>query len=188
MRERKKLTHSTTGSSLAAECGITPAQFTQYNSASNECSTLTAGEHVCCSAGTLPDFSPKPYANGTCSTYLVQTGDYCSEIAASYSITVDQLEGFNNQTWGWMGCQDLQAGYTICLSSGSPPMPAVVQNAVCGPQVPGTPIAPDGTDFSTLNECPLNACCDVWGQVSHPLAPYRLLISMTLTCAVWCYL
>jgi chitinase len=43
-------------------------------------------------------------------------------------------------------------------------MPAVVSNAVCGPQVPGTPIAPAGTNLSTLNGCPLNACCDIWGQ------------------------
>lgn len=153
------------GTTLASECGITPAEFTTYNPSSTECSSLTVGEHVCCSAGTLPDFSPTPYANGTCATYLVVAGDDCSQIAATYSLTVDQLTDFNNNTWGWMGCADLQAGNTICLSLGSPPMPAVVANAVCGPQVPGTPVVPAGTNLSTLSQCPLNACCDIWGQV-----------------------
>lgn len=43
-------------------------------------------------------------------------------------------------------------------------MPAVISNAVCGPQVNGTATAPHGADLSTLNECPLNASCDIWGQ------------------------
>lgn len=37
-------------------------------------------------------------------------------------------------------------------------------NAVCGPQVNNTAVAPPGTDLTLLNECPLNACCDIWGQ------------------------
>jgi hypothetical protein len=45
-------------------------------------------------------------------------------------------------------------------------MPAPVANAICGPTVPGTPVPPVGTNISTLNPCPLNACCDIWGQVS----------------------
>lgn len=53
-------------------------------------------------------------------------------------------------------------------------MPPPVVNAECGPQVPGTPIAPSGTDLSTLNECPLNACCDIWGQVSIDYSFYAL--------------
>lgn len=43
-------------------------------------------------------------------------------------------------------------------------MPATVPNAVCGPQVNDTAKAPPGTDISTLNQCPLNACCNIWGQ------------------------
>jgi hypothetical protein len=43
-------------------------------------------------------------------------------------------------------------------------MPANIPNAVCGPQVNNTATAPPGTDLSKLNECPLNACCDIWGQ------------------------
>ncbi|KAL7952564.1 glycoside hydrolase family 18 protein [Trichoderma compactum] len=51
-------------------------------------------------------------------------------------------------------CPDLTIGLKICLSKGSPPMPAPVSNAVCGPQNPGTVTQP----------CPLNSCCNIWGQ------------------------
>ncbi|KAK3291492.1 glycoside hydrolase superfamily [Chaetomium fimeti] len=43
-------------------------------------------------------------------------------------------------------------------------MPAAVDGTVCGPQVPGTAKPPSGTDISGLNPCPLNACCNIWGQ------------------------
>jgi chitinase len=150
--------------SLASECGITAAQFTKYNPSSTLCSGLVPGQHVCCSTGSLPDLSPKPDADGYCHAYLVRTGDSCSAIAASYDITVSKIEQYNRRTWGWNGCAKLFAGYYICLSSGYAPMPATVPNAVCGPQVNKTAKAPPGADLSTLNECPLNACCDIWGQ------------------------
>ncbi|KAF3401943.1 hypothetical protein F1880_009951 [Penicillium rolfsii] len=157
-----------TCTSLASECGITLSEFEDYNPSSTMClasnSSLMSGQHVCCSSGTLPDFSPSPYSNGTCYTYFVQTGDSCNALAATWSLTVDEIESYNKDTWGWMGCGDLLANSKICLSSGSPPMPASIANAVCGPQVVGTPAAPSGTNLSTLNECPLNACCDIWGQ------------------------
>jgi LysM repeat protein len=86
--------------SLAQKCGITGAQFTQYNPASNECSTLQPGEHVCCSAGTLPNFAPSPQ----CATYTIQPNDDCSSIAATWSITVAEINSYNTDTWGWSGC------------------------------------------------------------------------------------
>ncbi|OTA05027.1 chitinase [Trichoderma parareesei] len=150
--------------SLAQRCGITPAQFTKYNPASNECSALQVGEHVCCSAGTLPNFAPQPQPDGTCATYTVQPNDDCATIAATYSITVANINSFNNNTWAWNGCSHLYPNNIICLSKGNPPMPAPVSNAICGPQVPGTPTPPSGTNISMLNPCPLNACCDAWGQ------------------------
>ena len=52
----------------------------------------------------------------------------------------------------------------MCLSTGNPPMPAEITNAVCGPQVPGTKAPTDGTALADLNQCPLNSCCDRWGQ------------------------
>lgn len=150
--------------SLANRCGISSAQFYDYNPQPNLCATLAVGQLVCCTAGSLPDNTPSPYANGTCYTYRVQSGDYCSALATTYSITVDDIESYNDDTWGWLGCTDLQAGQNICLSSGSPPFPAPVSNAVCGPQVPGTLEPTNGTDWALLNPCPLNACCDIWGQ------------------------
>lgn len=150
--------------SLATKCGITGAKFTQYNPASTLCSTLAVGQHVCCSAGALPNFAPKPNADGSCFSYLVVAGDYCAKIASTNSLTVAQLETLNKNTWGWTGCNNLQAGVNMCLSTGNPPMPAPVPNAVCGPQVVGTKPPPSGISLADLNPCPLNACCDIWGQ------------------------
>ncbi|GIJ99593.1 hypothetical protein Aspvir_001727 [Aspergillus viridinutans] len=159
-----QVVYGDTCTSLASECGITGTEFEDYNTADDLCSSLTVGEYLCCSEGTLPDYSPQPDDDDNCYVYLVQTGDTCDSIAAAYDTTTAKIESYNNDTWGWMGCSDLLVGNNICLSSGWPPMPTVITNAVCGPQVNGTPTAPHGTNLSTLNECPLNACCDIWGQ------------------------
>ncbi|KAI1120979.1 hypothetical protein F5Y10DRAFT_289094 [Nemania abortiva] len=150
--------------SLASKCGISGSDFTKYNPQENLCSALVPYQHVCCSSGILPDFTPKPNSDGSCATYIVVNDDSCSAIAAANSLTVDDLESFNKNTWAWNGCNLLWVGTIICLSEGDPPMPAPVANAICGPQVPGTQTPPKGTDISTLNQCALNACCDVWGQ------------------------
>ncbi|KAK3940475.1 killer toxin alpha/beta [Diplogelasinospora grovesii] len=151
--------------SLASKCGITAAQFTQYNPSSSLCSSLAVGQKVCCSAGTLPDTRPKQNPDGSCASYTVQTGDYCALIAASNSLQVSDISTFNDgTTWGWSGCSNLFAGIKICLSTGTPPMPAPQSNAVCGPIVPGTAPPTSGQSLASLNPCPLNSCCDIWGQ------------------------
>lgn len=163
--------------SLAIKCGISGAQFTKFNPSSTLCSSLIAGQHVCCSAGSLPNFTPKPNADGSCFPYTIKANDVCKTIAASYDITVTQLEKYNTRTWAWPGCsRPLWVGTIICLTSGTPPMPAPVANAVCGPQKPGTSVPSSGTDIATLNPCPLNACCDVWGQVIFTLRLTRTII------------
>lgn len=143
---------------LASECGITAAELSQYNPSSTLCSTLAIGEPICCSAGSTPDLSPKPGLDGLRYSYTVKSGDYCALLAQEYYITTDDIEKYNSETWGWMGCSNLQLGSTICLSSGYPPMPAVLSNAECGPQVSGTIRPSNWSDISTLNPCPLNAC------------------------------
>ncbi len=94
--------------SLVSKCHITAAQFTSYNPSPTLCSTLAVGQFVCCSPGSLPDLTPKPNPDGSCATFVVPSGDYCAKIAAENHITVAQIEAFNTQTWGWMGCNDLQ--------------------------------------------------------------------------------
>lgn len=121
--------------SLAQRCGISEANLTTYNSAPNFCSDIKVGQYICCSAGSLPDFAPKPYANGTCYTYAVKSGDTCSAIATANQMKEIVISTVNNETWGWAGCQDLQVGQRICLSTGTPPFPAPVSGTVCGPQV-----------------------------------------------------
>ncbi|KAF2160117.1 glycoside hydrolase family 18 protein [Zasmidium cellare ATCC 36951] len=122
-----------------------------------DCTTV---QHVCCSAGTLPDFALKPNSDGSCATYTVVTNDNCAKLAAEYSLTSDEIEDYNKQTWAWNGCSELFVGTIICLSKGTPPMLAALSNAVCGPKKPGTKPPAAGIDISTLNPCPLNACCD----------------------------
>lgn len=100
--------------SLATRCGISGALFTEYNPSSTLCSTLVPDEWVCCSAGDLPDHAPQPQSDGTCYTYSVQSGDTCSALAGAYSITVDDIEDWNTDTWGFAGCSDLQIGQAIC--------------------------------------------------------------------------
>jgi hypothetical protein len=97
-------------STLATRCGIKPADFTKYNSDKGLCSSLRAGQHVCCSAGTLPDYSPKPNEDGTCHVYTIQNNDDCSAIASANSISADDINDWNKNTWAWTGCSNLQVG------------------------------------------------------------------------------
>lgn len=122
--------------SLAQRCGISQDDFTTYNPTPFSCDTIEVGDYVCCSAGTLPDFSPQQQANGDCASYTVQSGDTCSSIATANQIKDwHDIEKVNNQTWAWAGCSRIQIGQNICLSSGIPPFPSPVESAVCGPQV-----------------------------------------------------
>ncbi|KAJ5735081.1 glycoside hydrolase family 18 protein [Penicillium malachiteum] len=132
---------------LDTRCGITAAELSEYNPSSTLCSTLAVGQAISCSSGDLPDLSPQE-----------------GLLAQEYSLTVDEIEEYNTETWGWMGCDDLQLGAAICLSTGDPPMPAIISNAECGPQLSGTVRPSDWSDISLLNPCPLNACCDIWGE------------------------
>ncbi|KAK9855849.1 hypothetical protein MYU51_001467 [Penicillium brevicompactum] len=149
---------------IATRCGISGADFTKYNSAKGFCSKLKPGQHVCCSSGTLPDFSPKPNDDGSCATTTVGDGESCSTIAAANSLTEKDIDGFNQKTWGWTGCKNIFKDSVICISKGSPPMPAEVSDAQCGPQVPGTKAPKDMDKLADLNPCPLNACCNTFGH------------------------
>ncbi|KAK4663417.1 hypothetical protein QC763_608160 [Podospora pseudopauciseta] len=152
-------------STLYQKCNITPSLLTQYNTATNFCSNLKVNQWICCSSGTLKDRRPKPNADGSCATYTVKAGDSCSVIEAANGLVDGDLDTFNKRkTWGWAGCSKLWPDSKICLSSGTPPMPLPIANAVCGPQKPGTVAPPAGTNISTLNPCPLNTCCNIWGQ------------------------
>ncbi|EIT73813.1 chitinase [Aspergillus oryzae 100-8] len=85
---------------LANRCGVSGADFGKYNTQSNLCSSLQPGQHVCCSAGTLPDFRPKPNPDGSCATYTVMVDESCKSIATANSITLEDLDEFNKKTWG----------------------------------------------------------------------------------------
>ncbi|CAP61951.1 uncharacterized protein PODANS_5_1570 [Podospora anserina S mat+] len=150
--------------SLANKCGITGDDFTKANPQSGLCSKLSEGQHVCCSRGNLPDLRPKKGADGYCAVYRTKKDDNCAKIAASNMLSVTQLENFNKNTWGWNGCKLLYPDFNMCVSDGAAPMPAIVPNAICGPTMNGTVRPPLGTNISTMNPCPLNVCCNIWGQ------------------------
>jgi GH18 family chitinase len=147
---------------LAAMCGISASDFTKYNS-NLKCNDVKPKMWVCCSSGTLPDRRPKP-VNGKCFSYTVQDDDNCDNLAAEYGLTRKELEGFNKKTWGFSGCEPLFSKVVLCLSEGAPPFPNAIENAKCGPQKPGSKPPTDGSNIADMNPCPLNACCNVWGQ------------------------
>lgn len=152
---------------LASKCNITPAKFTQFNSYDKSlCSTLRAGQPVCCSSGNLPDIRPKPVGD-KCATHSVANGESCASIAASNGLTQKELESFNDgKAWGWHGCKNIFRDTIICLSKGDPPMPAHINGVACGPQKPnGDKIegAVNIANMAKMNPCPLNACCNIHG-------------------------
>ncbi|RYP66167.1 hypothetical protein DL771_007943 [Monosporascus sp. 5C6A] len=122
--------------SLASKCGISAADFMKVNPKPNLCSTLAEGQRVCCSKGKMPDLKPKPDANGNCATYMTKKDDNCSKIAAARDLNVTALESFNKKTWGWNGCKLLYPDFKMCVSTGSPPMPANVIKPVANSPFP----------------------------------------------------
>ncbi|KAF2108717.1 hypothetical protein BDV96DRAFT_605472 [Lophiotrema nucula] len=150
--------------SLADRCGVSQTNFESFNGGSSVCNSLKPKQWLCCSKGTLPDMSPKPNPDGSCQYYEIQKDDICFNIAEQYGISVDDIDKYNKNTWGWGGCKAAQPGDKICVGKGDPPMPAALPNAMCGPRVAGTVRPDNGTDIKDLNPCPLKVCCNVWGQ------------------------
>ncbi|GKT41012.1 killer toxin subunits alpha/beta [Colletotrichum spaethianum] len=92
------------------------------NSKTGLCSSLAEGQHVCCIRGTLPDLRPKEDADGYCAVYTTKENDYCSKIAAGLMLTVEELETFDKNAWGWNGCKLLYPKFNMCVSKGAAPM------------------------------------------------------------------
>ena len=112
--------------SLASKCGISPVDFAKVNTKADLCSKLVVGQQVCCTRGKMPDLRPKPNSDGSCATYTTKQEDSCSSIAASLQLDKTDIESFNKKTWGLNGCKLLWVGFKLCVSSGTPPMPAPI--------------------------------------------------------------
>lgn len=150
--------------SLATRCGIGLTALKSFNKGTPDfCDHVEPGQAVCCSSGTPPVVGPGPNPDGSCKYHEVQQDEICQVIAAQYKITTADLFDFNKKTWGWDGC-DLPVGLRICVSEGSPPLPASVWNADCGPTVPGTKPPQKGEELAEMNPCPLDVCCNIWGK------------------------
>ncbi|KAI8820248.1 uncharacterized protein EV422DRAFT_506961 [Fimicolochytrium jonesii] len=135
---------------IATDCGTSLAAFMRANPGL-DCQALQANQRMCCGLGVKPSRAPKQNPDGTCAPYDVLAGESCSGIAAKFDLTLAQLEAYNQATFRWMGCDKIQDGARICLSTGTPPVPAVVDGVECGPQSAGN------------KKCPLNACCSSGG-------------------------
>ncbi|KAB5589059.1 hypothetical protein CTheo_7501 [Ceratobasidium theobromae] len=129
---------------IYTKAGITASQLSSYNPRL-DCATLQLGQRVCISAGTLLSRRLAPNPDGSCVKYKVLEDESCPQIAARFNATVPQLESWN------AGCDQLQFGYTMCVSSGSPPPITVDPKLQCGPESPGNAT------------CPLNGCCSAFG-------------------------
>lgn len=150
---------------LATKCGISATDFAKYNPDKTLCSSLNPGQRVCCSDGSLPDVRPKKNGDGSCTSYKTKSGDTCASIATANGLRPEDISKFNDKnTWGWAGCDRIMNDMTICISEGNPPMPAALENAVCGPQKPGTKPPTGDQKLADLNPCPLKTCCNIWGQ------------------------
>ncbi|KAK4454184.1 killer toxin subunits alpha beta [Podospora aff. communis PSN243] len=141
-------------------------QLYKFNGGSNKfCDPLKLKSVVCCTQGTKPDLRPKKNADGSCATHVVQKNQYCYDIQEMYMLEAGDIEKFNKKkTWGFSTCEAMAENMRICISDGDPPMPSPIDGASCGPQKPGTQRPTNGTKLADLNPCPLNTCCNIWGN------------------------
>jgi len=139
---------------LAAKTGVNADSIKGYN-ADLDFSALQVGQPICYTMGSKPDLRPKKNSDGSCHSYKVSDGDTCSALEASYyPLSQDDLNSFNQKTYGWYGCSKLMKDQVICLSDGSTPKPTPDPKAECGPLAPG--------DLYN-SECPNKACCSEFG-------------------------
>lgn len=152
--------------SLASSCQVSVRDFIRYNDLRVDSDwTPTPYQWLCCSSGpkvAARDQGPRP--DGTCATYIIQNQDTCSGIAAKEGIRQGDIYAFNQDTYGWGGCNSLFPGMRICISSGTPRLPAPNKDAVCGPTMPGTQSPTGDEKVEDLNPCPIKACCNIWGN------------------------
>ncbi|EKJ70067.1 hypothetical protein FPSE_09760 [Fusarium pseudograminearum CS3096] len=101
LRERATCKHIVVGdgdscATLARRCVIQGSDFAKYNSESGFCSFLEKG-------------GPKPEADGTCATHVIDDRDTCAKRAKKHSVSVKELEKWNKNTWAWTDCTGLLA-------------------------------------------------------------------------------
>lgn len=134
---------------------------------------------MCCAPGAKPDLGPRITVSATRSPLM--TSSAATLIKTEFFLDEDDFKEFNQgKTWGWIGCEKLMAKQRICSSEGTPPAPAQDANSVCGLTVVGTVSTKKSTYFPELDQCPLNACCNTWGQcgiITDVCAPSPLRFS-----------
>jgi len=173
--------------SLASKCGVAGDYITNFNTQPNFCATLRAGQVICCGRGNLPDLRPKKNADGSCFAHTVQTGESCSVIAASHQLSDAELLAFNANTWGWNGCTNLWDNTRICLSDGTPPLPAPVSVCFFHPYIFDPLFAKTVADVGLSSGFLVVECC-VWSDGKSALVhlislqlPSTVLLTLSLS-------
>lgn len=83
---------------LAKRCKISQNDLKKYNSAKDFCTTLELDQRVCCSRGSLPDMTPQPQKDGSCSDYVIKKGDNCYSIGEEHDMEKKDIEDRNKET------------------------------------------------------------------------------------------
>lgn len=100
---------------MASKCGISGADFLNYNPAQAFYSKLTPGHKVCCSSGTLQKRDMLS-SRGECRTQTVQSGNICATMATKCGIHGADILCYN-PAQGF--CSKLTPGQQVYCSSGS---------------------------------------------------------------------
>ncbi|KAL7800674.1 glycoside hydrolase superfamily [Trichoderma afarasin] len=125
----------------------------------------------------IADLLDTPANAKYCTKHQIAPGESCASIAKACKISVADFLKYNDVKGdGDEWCRKLQAGKNTCCSSGSSkPLPedngdcfthTIKAGDDCS-QKPGT-VSPglvtDASALAKLDPCPLNSCCNIWGQ------------------------
>ncbi|KAJ4259837.1 hypothetical protein NW757_001787 [Fusarium falciforme] len=99
------------------------------------------------------------HVRAECKTIQVNSGDSCAKLASRCGISASDFTKYNP---GSKFCSELVPKQHICCSKGDLPdlRPPKNSDGSCHAYKKSK----DATDISDLNPCPLNACCNIWGQ------------------------
>ncbi|KAH6558831.1 hypothetical protein KP509_1Z042700 [Ceratopteris richardii] len=121
--------------------GISLSNFHSWNSGIN-CKNLQIGQVVCVSQPTSNSSPP----SGSCTTYIVKSGDTCYAISQVNGISLSNLESWNSG----INCNNLQIGQVVCVSeptsSSNPPSGSYTIYTVKS----GTPVMPSQRQMGYL--------------------------------------
>ncbi|KAI5307239.1 hypothetical protein KEM56_002197 [Ascosphaera pollenicola] len=150
------------------------AAFTATAQASTNTSTIRTKRSSAHHHHSSHSHAKRATAQSGCKTVQVASGDSCGSLATKCGISSSDFKKYNSDS---KLCSSLhQANTSVAQQAQSltflhnPMLMGLVQltqsalATTAQISKPGTKPPKDGTDIAKLNPCPLNACCNVWGQ------------------------